>query len=147
MFVVRTKRAEFGDFVIHAHRMLSHAQSLNPSRAGTLYGRMRTFSSDKDAHLRAPVKRKGFPACLRHRKACPRTQSCTRLEPRTLPIQPMSQPFTHWPTSTDAQRRSSRPAHTIPPSVCGGPCSTDVVVVGDGERDTLTRADTRKVPE
>ena len=44
-----TRRAKFGDFVIRAHRMRIHAPSLNPSRAGTLYRRMRVFSDDRDA--------------------------------------------------------------------------------------------------
>lgn len=49
MFVMRTRRGEFGDFVIRAHRMRIHARSLNPSRASALDGRMRVSSNDSDA--------------------------------------------------------------------------------------------------
>ena len=41
--------SDFSGIVTHTTAYASCAQTLNPSRAGTLYGRMRVFSSDSPA--------------------------------------------------------------------------------------------------
>ena len=52
------RREEIGDFATRATRMRSRAQSLNPSRAGTLYGGIQVSFYDNTATLRsaAPAK-------------------------------------------------------------------------------------------
>ena len=49
MFIAKSGLREFRDLATPAHRMRSHARSLNLSRAGSLYRRMRVFSYDSDA--------------------------------------------------------------------------------------------------
>lgn len=75
------RRGKFDDFTTRAHRIPSHAQSLTPSRARSLFRRMRVFSDDSAALQCARQVQCRYPAAygtvVHQSERCVRTSSTT----------------------------------------------------------------------